>query len=80
MWSYRIGNQDLKQSENEKLSPVKMRTSKYGKMELVLAEWFQQNRFRISACACEVCYIVLKTPTIPEKDNLKCGLIVKMNH
>jgi hypothetical protein len=57
-----------------------MRTSKYGKMELVLGEWFQQNRLCISACACEVCSVVLKTSAIPEKDNLKCGLIVKMNH
>jgi hypothetical protein len=55
-----------------------MRTSKYGKMELVVGEWFQQNRLCI--CACEVCYVVLKTPTVFEKDNLKCGLIVKMNH
>jgi len=40
MWSYQIGNQDLKQSESEQLSPVKMRRAKYGKMELVLGEWF----------------------------------------
>jgi hypothetical protein len=70
----------LKQSESEELSPVKMRTAKYGKMELVLGEWFLQNRLCISTCACEVCCVVLKTPTVPEEDNLKCGLIVKMNH
>jgi hypothetical protein len=57
-----------------------MRTSKYGKMELVFGEWFQHSRLCICTCACEVCYVMFKTPTIPEKYNLKCGLIVKMNH
>jgi len=80
MWLYRISNQDLKQSESEQLSPVKMRRAKYEKIELVLGEWFWQNRLYISACACEVCCVVLKIHTVPEEGNLKCGLIVKLNH
>jgi len=47
-----------------------MRRAKYGKMEVVLGEWFRQNMHCISACACEVCSVVLKTPTVPEEDNL----------
>jgi len=57
-----------------------MRRAKYGKIELVLGELFRQKRLCIFACACEVCCVVLKTHTVPEEDNLKCGLIVKMNH
>jgi hypothetical protein len=70
----------LKQAESEQLSPVRMRRAKHGKIELVCGEWFQQKRLGISACVCEVCCVVLKTPTVPEEDNLKCGLIVKINH
>jgi len=47
-----------------------MRRAKYEKIELVLGEWFQQNRPCISACACEVSCVVLKTHTVPEEGNL----------